>query len=87
MIATSPRRSVSEQLRQKPLSRNEGPESLPAALEEISAASRSLESHFALPESDRDIGRMFDLFVLISSTAMLAASEFLLPQLEEGKEG
>jgi len=58
------------------------PESLLAAFGSISIALQSLSLELAQPDSEQDAEKLFQLLVVISSTAMLAAAEHVLPVLE-----
>lgn len=61
------------------------PESLLAAFGGISIALQALSSELSQPEAEQDAEKLFQLLVVISSTAMLAAAEYVLPVLEEAE--
>ncbi len=58
------------------------PESLLAAFGSISIALHALSLELGQPDNEQDAEKLFQLLVVISSTAMLAAAEHVLPVIE-----
>jgi hypothetical protein len=61
----------------------DGPHSLLEALGKISITLHGLHAELAKPEEKQDAEILFELLVVLSTVAMLAAAEHVLPALQE----
>jgi hypothetical protein len=62
------------------------PESLLASLGSIQVAMTCFASELSKPEASQDAEKLFEILLVISTTAMLAAADHVLPSLEEKGE-
>jgi hypothetical protein len=62
------------------------PESLLAAYGGIHLALQTLGQELARADQEQEAEKLFESLVVISSTAMLAAAEYVLPVLQEGED-
>jgi len=76
--------TMMEMLDGKVVEQIDKPESLLAAYGGIHLALQTLGQELARADEVQDAEKLFESLVVISSTAMLAAAEYVLPVLEEG---
>ena len=62
------------------------PESLIASLGTMQVAMVGFATELSKPEASQDAEKLFEILLVISTTAMLAAADHILPTLEEQGE-
>jgi len=82
MMKTTNFDAMIQMLNGQALDEIDGPHSLPGALGKISITLHGLHEELAKPEEKKDADILFELLVVLSTFAMLAAAEYVLPALQ-----